>query len=83
MAAHDLHSNVNQWDSSDNEMIAAAKRITLLMAKLSSLLKREADTNRKELIGTAKKLADESVDLSISSLYSIIKKFIHHLIILV
>lgn len=61
MAAHDLHSNVNQWYSSDNEMIAAAKRITLLMANLSSLLKREADTNRKDLIGTAKKLAEESV----------------------
>jgi hypothetical protein len=61
MAAHDLHVNVNQWYSCDNDMIVAAKRITLLMAKLSSLVRNE-DANRKELIATAKKLADESVN---------------------
>lgn len=61
MAAHDLHVSVNQWYSCDNDMIAAAKRITMLMAKLSSLVRREVDINRKDLIATAKQLADESV----------------------
>ena len=58
MAAHDLQQHVNQWYSSDNDMITVAKRITLLMAKLSSLV---TDTNRKDLIATAKKLAEEAV----------------------
>lgn len=61
MAAHDLHVNVNQWHSGDNDMITVAKRITHLMAKLSSLVRRDENTNRKELISTAKQLADESV----------------------
>ena len=59
MAAHDLQKHVNQYYSSDNDMITVAKRITLLMAKLSSLV---TDTNnRKDLIATAKKLAEEAV----------------------
>ena len=62
MAAHDLHLNVNQWSSSDNDLIAVAKRITLLMAQLSELVR--SDNNKKDLIATAKQLADESQEIT-------------------
>lgn len=39
MAAHDLHMEAKQWSSKDNEIIAAAKRMALLMAKLSQLVR--------------------------------------------
>ncbi len=39
MAAHALHRDVMQWSSRDNEIIAAAKRMALLMAKLSQLVR--------------------------------------------
>ena len=38
MAAHDLHQEVKQWSSKDNDIIAAAKKMALLMAKLSQLV---------------------------------------------
>jgi vinculin len=38
MAAHDLHEQVKQWSSQDNNIIAAAKKMALLMAKLSQLV---------------------------------------------
>jgi vinculin len=63
MAAHDLHVNVNQWHSVDNDMIVVAKRITLLMARLSELV-RGIDGTKKDLIATAKQLADESFEIS-------------------
>jgi len=40
MAAHDLHQEVRQWSSKDNDIIAAAKRMALLMAKLSQLVRK-------------------------------------------
>lgn len=39
MAAHALHMDVKQWSSRDNEIIGAAKRMALLMAKLSQLVR--------------------------------------------
>lgn len=39
MAAHALHMDVKQWSSRDNEIIAAAKKMALLMAKLSRLVR--------------------------------------------
>jgi vinculin len=63
MAAHDLHLNVNQWYSTDNDMIAVAKRITLLMAKLSELVRGENGT-KTDLIATARQLAEESLEIS-------------------
>jgi len=39
MAAHALHMDVKQWSSADNELVAAAKRMALLMAKLSQLVR--------------------------------------------
>ena len=38
MAAHELHQEVRQWSSKDNDIIAAAKKMALLMAKLSQLV---------------------------------------------
>jgi vinculin len=63
MAAHDLHLNVNQWYSTDNDMIAVAKRITLLMARLSELVRGDTG-NKKDLISTARQLAEESLEIS-------------------
>lgn len=63
MAAHDLHLNVNQWYSYDNDIIAVAKRITLLMARLGELVRGDNGT-KKELIATAKELAEESLEIS-------------------
>ena len=39
MAAHALHMETKQWSSKDNEIIAAAKKMALLMAKLSQLVR--------------------------------------------
>lgn len=63
MAAHDLHVNINQWCATDNDILTAAKRISQLMAKLSELVGGEIGT-KKELIATAKQLADESQEIS-------------------
>lgn len=63
MAAHDLHVNINQWYSNDNDMLAVAKRISLLMAKLSELVRGVSGT-KKDLIATARQLADESLEIS-------------------
>ncbi len=63
MAAHDLHTNINQWCSTDNDMLAAAKRITLLMARLSELVRGDTGT-KKDLIATAKQIADESLEIT-------------------
>merc|ERR1719239_1815234 len=52
MAAHELHQEVRQWSSKDNDIIAAAKKMALLMAKLSQLVQEEG-TSKKELIGVA------------------------------
>ena len=63
MAAHDLHVNLDQWSSKDNDLITVAKRVTLLMAKLSELV-RDQSGNKKDLIATAKILADESMEIT-------------------
>ena len=39
VAAHGLFQEVKQWDHSDNEIIAAAKKIAYLMAHLSELIR--------------------------------------------
>ncbi|CAE1284847.1 VCL [Acanthosepion pharaonis] len=42
MAAHDLHMETKQWSSKDNEIIVAAKKMALLLAKLSHLVSCES-----------------------------------------
>lgn len=38
-AAYGLHQDIREWSSKDNEIIAAAKRMALLMARLSQLVR--------------------------------------------
>jgi vinculin len=55
--------DVKQWSSRDNEIIAAAKRMALLMAKLSMLVRGEGGT-KKDLIDTAKAIAEASEEVT-------------------
>ncbi|XP_063400804.1 vinculin-like isoform X5 [Mytilus trossulus] len=63
MAAHALHMETKQWSSKDNEIIAAAKRMALLMAKLSQLVRGEGGS-KKDLIATAKNIAESSTEVA-------------------
>ena len=63
MAAHDLHQEVKQWSSKDNDIIAAAKKMALLMAKLSQLVGEDAGSKR-ELIACAKAIAESSNEVT-------------------
>ncbi|XP_041366234.1 vinculin-like isoform X8 [Gigantopelta aegis] len=63
MAAHALHMEAKQWSSKDNEIISAAKRMALLMAKLSQLVRGEGGT-KKDLIATAKAIAESSEEVT-------------------
>ncbi|CAL1528303.1 unnamed protein product [Lymnaea stagnalis] len=63
MAAHALHMEAKQWSSKDNEIIAAAKKMALLMAKLSQLVRGEGGT-KKDLIATAKAIAEASEEVT-------------------
>ncbi|CAH2226630.1 jg24250, partial [Pararge aegeria aegeria] len=42
VAAHNLHKAVREWSSKDNEIIAAAKRMAILMARLSDLVRSDS-----------------------------------------
>ena len=67
MPFHEIYANLCfficsclfQWDHTDNEIIAAAKKIAYLMAHLSELIRGGRGTKR-ELIACAKGLADAS-----------------------
>lgn len=63
MAAHDLHQEVKQWSSKDNDIIAAAKKMALMMAKLSQLVHEDSGSKR-ELIACAKAIAESSEDVT-------------------
>jgi len=63
MAAHDLHQEVKQWSSKDNDIIAAAKKMALLMAKLSQLVEEDSGS-KKELISIAKAIAESSDEVT-------------------
>ncbi|XP_050719811.1 vinculin-like isoform X16 [Eriocheir sinensis] len=63
MAAHGLHQEVKQWSSRDNEIIAAAKKMALLMAQLSQLVRGEGGT-KKDLIACAKSIAEASEEVT-------------------
>ncbi|XP_045177291.1 vinculin-like isoform X8 [Mercenaria mercenaria] len=63
MAAHALHMEAKQWSSKDNEIIAAAKRMAFLMVKLSQLVRGEGGT-KKDLISTAKNIAEASEEVT-------------------
>lgn len=63
MAAHSLHQEVRQWSSKDNEIIAAAKRMAMLMARLSQLVRGEGG-NKRDLIACAKAIAEASEEVT-------------------
>ena len=63
MAAHDLHQEVKQWSSKDNDIIAAAKKMALLMARLSQLVQEDSGS-KKDLIACAKAIAESSEDVT-------------------
>lgn len=63
MAAHDLHNEVKQWSSKDNDIIAAAKKMALLMAKLSQLVQEDSGS-KKDLISIAKAIAESSDEVT-------------------
>merc|ERR1719308_56131 len=63
MAAHDLHQEVRQWSSKDNDIIAAAKRMAFLMAKLSRSVQEE-EGSKRELISISKSIAEASDEVS-------------------
>nr|XP_045625415.1 vinculin-like isoform X9 [Procambarus clarkii] len=63
MAAHGLHQEVKQWSSRDNHIIAAAKKMALLMAQLSQLVRGEGGT-KKDLISCAKAIAEASEEVT-------------------
>lgn len=62
--AKSLHQEVHQWDSKDNELIAAAKRMAILMARLSELVHSDSKNSKRELIATAKMIAEASEDVT-------------------
>ncbi|XP_065219510.1 vinculin-like isoform X2 [Planococcus citri] len=62
-AAHGLHQEVRQWSSKDNEIIAAAKKMALLMGRLSQLVRGEGGTKR-DLIDCAKAIAEASEEVA-------------------
>jgi vinculin len=64
LAAHGLHQEVRQWSSKDNEIIAAAKRMAVLMARLSELVHQDSKGSKRELIATAKLIAEASEDVT-------------------
>lgn len=59
-----MHQEVHQWDSKDNELIAAAKRMAILMARLSELVHSDSKNSKRELIATAKMIAEASEDVT-------------------
>lgn len=62
-AAHGLHQEVRQWSSKDNDIIAAAKKMALLMGRLSQLVRGEGGTKR-DLIACAKAIAEASEEVA-------------------
>ncbi|UMM28154.1 hypothetical protein L5515_011121 [Caenorhabditis briggsae] len=62
-AAHNLHNELKQWSSQENDIVAAAKRMAILMARLSQLVRGEGGT-KKDLINCSKAIADSSEEVT-------------------
>ncbi|XP_075263215.1 vinculin-like isoform X3 [Convolutriloba macropyga] len=59
-AAHELHLEVRQWQSQGNDIITSAKRMAVLMAKMSRIVRGEEGA-KLDLIETAKLIADSAM----------------------
>ncbi|XP_070565633.1 vinculin-like isoform X17 [Ptychodera flava] len=62
-AAYSLHVEAQKWSSKGNEIVAAAKKMALLMAKMSQLVRGEGGS-KKELIDCAKAIALASEEVT-------------------
>nr|XP_034836714.1 talin-B-like [Maniola hyperantus] len=60
-AALDLHAAVREWSARDNEIVAVAKRMAVLMARLSDYMNTE---NKRELLHTSKSIVSESREVA-------------------
>ncbi|CAK1546593.1 unnamed protein product, partial [Leptosia nina] len=60
-AAHELHAAVRDWSARDNEVVAAAKRVAVLMAQLSHHMYND---RKNELIATAKAIVAKSHEVA-------------------
>lgn len=63
MAAHALHNDAKQWSSRDNDLIVAAKKMALLMARLSQLV-RGLGGSKKDLIDCSRVVAEASEEVT-------------------
>ncbi|XP_034633493.1 vinculin isoform X3 [Trachemys scripta elegans] len=63
MAARQLHDEARKWSSKGNDIIAAAKRMALLMAEMSRLV-RGVSGNKRALIQCAKDIAKASDEVT-------------------
>ncbi|XP_033120194.1 vinculin-like isoform X3 [Anneissia japonica] len=62
-AAYDLHQETSKWSSKGNDLIAAAKKMALLMAEMSKHVRGEGGS-KKELIDCAKAIAKASEEVT-------------------
>ncbi|XP_068624601.1 vinculin-like [Battus philenor] len=60
-AALDLHAAVREWSARDNEIVAAAKRTAVLMAKLSDYMNHD---KKGEVIATSKAIVKASNEVA-------------------
>lgn len=59
--ALDLHTSIKDWSSRDNEIVAAARRTAVLMAKLSDYMNMD---RKRELLATSKSIVTESHEVA-------------------
>nr|XP_006817880.1 PREDICTED: vinculin-like [Saccoglossus kowalevskii] len=62
-AAYSLHMEAQKWSSKGNEIVAAAKKMALLMAQMGRLVRGEGGS-KKELIHCAKAIAKASEEVT-------------------
>ncbi|XP_038219104.1 talin-1-like isoform X2 [Zerene cesonia] len=60
-AAHGLHAAVRDWSARDNEVVAVAKRVAVLMAQLSHHMYND---RKRELIATSKAIVAKSHEVT-------------------
>ncbi|CAG4985145.1 unnamed protein product [Colias eurytheme] len=60
-AAHGLHAAVRDWSARDNEVVAVAKRVAVLMAQLSHHMYND---RKRELIATSKAIVAKSLEVT-------------------
>ncbi|XP_060807552.1 talin-1 isoform X2 [Amyelois transitella] len=78
VAARELHTAVREWSARDNELVAVARKMAVLMAKLSAYMNNNKKhdlittsksivSNSHEVVELARKLAHECTDVRIKT----------------